>query len=669
MSTWKSRARPLAFAAVALCLGLFAVRFAHAVPASPELQKQVRAAAFEVVLRKPEQDRLTYEKPLPLELLPFTERTDKYWSVGTAFAIGANLFVSAGHVLQQGVGSQFGAPSLRDAQGKVYPIDRIVKYSVHEDFAVFTLVNPPSLTPLATNPKPVIDDPVYAVGNALGDGVVIRDGLLTSMTPEDQDGRWKWLRFSAAASPGNSGGPLLDAQGNVTGIVIARSSGENLNYALPIENVLDDAGKTVGIDVRASFSSPLFAGAEVALWKDSFPLPLTYAEFSKRLLASRLAYDEAQRRQLLTSHLAETFPRGESAKLLAQSDPMQRPTLVAQSGDHIWEASDGESEDEFDLPNGGKVSVRYFRGVGLFVLKRGNEASDDGFYSDSRAFADVLLKAAKLSRPVGSQAIRVTSMGSASQEVPLVDRFGRKWQMRTWPVGFLDFELVTLALPTPEGYVGMLRFSATSEHAVTASEYAPLADYFQATYGGTLKQWQAFMKRDGRQPPFERLKLEVSPTTGVKFASPRFETAVSNSLFSLSDTTWLQLNTVLMEDDGKVALDVGKFFVAPDQKSETYIVAKRQAKPGSGAGKEPQDRWENMLKRTGDFSGASGHDEDFKTFWVRNSVGATRAGSTVIDGSSRVLYELVYRTRDRVSPADFESRRQEMTRAFRILEH
>jgi hypothetical protein len=47
---------------------------------TPELQKQVRAATFEVVIKKPEKDAVTYEKALPLELIPFAERNDAYWS-------------------------------------------------------------------------------------------------------------------------------------------------------------------------------------------------------------------------------------------------------------------------------------------------------------------------------------------------------------------------------------------------------------------------------------------------------------------------------------------------------------------------------------------------------------------------------------------------------------
>jgi serine protease Do len=220
-----------------LILATMPVR-AGAAALTPELQKQVRGATFEVVIRKPSKDTVSYEKPLPLELIPFTERNDAYWPIGTAFAIAPDTFVTAAHVLIAAVGSQFGLPGIRDSQGKVYSVDRISKFSMHEDFVVFTVSGATAVTPFATSTIVAVDDPIFAVGNALGEGVVIRDGLLTSQTAEPQDGKWKYLRFSAAASPGNSGGPLLDAQGRVIGVVTAKSPNENLNYAVPIDRVL-----------------------------------------------------------------------------------------------------------------------------------------------------------------------------------------------------------------------------------------------------------------------------------------------------------------------------------------------------------------------------------------------------------------------------------------------
>ena len=58
------------------------------VPVSAEaaLDKKVlgliNQAVFEIVVLKPTRDSLTYERPLPLDLLPYTERTDKYMGQG-----------------------------------------------------------------------------------------------------------------------------------------------------------------------------------------------------------------------------------------------------------------------------------------------------------------------------------------------------------------------------------------------------------------------------------------------------------------------------------------------------------------------------------------------------------------------------------------------------------
>ena len=54
----------------------------------PAMLPQVQGATFEVVIPKPVKDPLSYEKPLPFDQLPYQQRTDKYYSVGTAFALG-----------------------------------------------------------------------------------------------------------------------------------------------------------------------------------------------------------------------------------------------------------------------------------------------------------------------------------------------------------------------------------------------------------------------------------------------------------------------------------------------------------------------------------------------------------------------------------------------------
>src|SRR5690242_14316905 len=106
-------------------------------------QQKIRAATFEVVIPKPVDDPIVYEKLLPVDLLPYQNRTDKCFSIGTAFALDNQRDATAAHVLNDGFGSQLGAPALRDSSGHVYPIAKILKYSSAEDFAVFSLAEDP----------------------------------------------------------------------------------------------------------------------------------------------------------------------------------------------------------------------------------------------------------------------------------------------------------------------------------------------------------------------------------------------------------------------------------------------------------------------------------------------------------------------------------------------
>lgn len=293
-----------------LVIGLGMLAPATAASLDPQLLPRIQAVTFEVVAAKPVDDAIRYEKPLPLDLLPYQQRTDKYYSIGTAFYMGDGRYISAGHVLMTGIGSLWGPPELRDAAGHVYPIDKIEKFSLGQDFVVFSVIGPPDTPALEVNTAPVRNQVVYAVGNALGTGVVIRDGLYTSDTPEQQDGRWKWMRFSAAASPGNSGGPLLDKDGKVIGVVMMKSANENLNYALPIRHVLDAPDNLAILDQRMSYQFDVFNTTRSDRLKAQFELPLSFAQFDRAYRERFDAYCDQQLAALLTSEESTLFPNG-----------------------------------------------------------------------------------------------------------------------------------------------------------------------------------------------------------------------------------------------------------------------------------------------------------------------------------------------------------------------
>lgn len=93
--------------------------------------------------------------------------------------------------------------------------------------------------------KLAVGDYVVAIGNPLGElGGTVTDGIISALardvTIEGKD--MTLLQTNAQISPGNSGGGLFNANGELVGIVNAKDSAtevEGIAFAIPINNVLD----------------------------------------------------------------------------------------------------------------------------------------------------------------------------------------------------------------------------------------------------------------------------------------------------------------------------------------------------------------------------------------------------------------------------------------------
>lgn len=203
----------------------------------PKIVEKLQQNVFEVVVEKLQEDPLTYERELPLDRLPYHIRMDKYDSIGTAFLLTDGHFYTAAHVLNIPHTSLLTKYFIRSSDGAVYKIGNVIKFAGDRDFVVFDVegFDKKNSKGLQIESNPKINSSVFAVGNAQGEGIVMRNGLLTSTTPENRNGAWQWLRFSAAASPGNSGGPLVTPQGKVIGIVAMKNSSETLTMPFQLQ--------------------------------------------------------------------------------------------------------------------------------------------------------------------------------------------------------------------------------------------------------------------------------------------------------------------------------------------------------------------------------------------------------------------------------------------------
>lgn len=124
-----------------------------------------------------------------------------------------------------------------------------------------------------------IGQKVFTIGNVAGEGLAIREGIISGETEDANDPTVKYIRFSAAASPGNSGGPLLNEKGEVVALVSRKNMAENYNIGISYNDlrngfnnfVLNKDPKEVIFDSKTSDLN--LGGLEYYLAK-SFRLPL-----------------------------------------------------------------------------------------------------------------------------------------------------------------------------------------------------------------------------------------------------------------------------------------------------------------------------------------------------------------------------------------------------------
>ncbi len=106
-------------------------------------------------------------------------------------------------------------------------------------------INKKGLTPVTFSDMSAlgVGDLAVAIGNPLGTlSGTATEGIISALEREITiDGKsMSLIQTSASINPGNSGGGLFDQYGNLIGIVVAKSSGsdvEGLGFAIPADNV------------------------------------------------------------------------------------------------------------------------------------------------------------------------------------------------------------------------------------------------------------------------------------------------------------------------------------------------------------------------------------------------------------------------------------------------
>jgi S1-C subfamily serine protease len=628
---------------------------------------RINSSVYEVIVPKPPDDTLTYEKELPLDFLPFVIRNDKYYSIGTAFAISNTEFITAAHVLNLGAKSQFKEAFVRDNKGDVFALDQIVKFSSRRDFAVFTVKGKTPSEYFNLNPNAEVNEKVYAVGNALGQGIVIRDGLYTSDTPEEVDGAWNWIRFSAAASPGNSGGPLLDHNGKVIGVITRKSPNENLNMALPIAEVQKADDHFAEIYQKSVYRLDIFDSVKTGTLDTKIKLPMQYGDFRKTYTDIQSEFHAKLLKALLSENKEDLFPNGSgSKKLLHKSAPSDFPHLIMKRPDGNWDAVPPEKTDRADLGNKGSVTLGLIRSSMFLKIQKPDNISLNDFYSDSKLFMDFILKGMTWSRFIGPEKVRILSFGKADNEYVHVDSYGRKWMVKTWPVPYSDQYVVTFSLPVPGGAVTMLRADQTGE---TLDGHIPdlkvLADFVNVSFDGTFKKWREYLQIKEVIPPlFNSIELTVNPDD-FQYKSKRLKLSCNSDLIKLTDQSMLTVGFGYYRSGNAVVWDVARLFLNENNFKHNGFTITRNMRADEELDEADLNRWQRLLEGDKPY--------DMKTYLMRDNtaISAVYKNTAVVKTSTApsVLYEITHIKSGMIDQSEMEASLNRFMKHLTVFEN
>ena len=174
-------------------------------------------------------------------------------ATGSGFVISPDGYVVTNHhVIEEATQSANVPITVSFQNGKSYEA-RLVGSEAENDVAVLKIeaTELPCVT-LGDSDKLVVGEPVYAIGNPLGElTFTLTDGLVSALDRIITTGSgnsavsMNMLQTNCAINSGNSGGPLFNSRGEVIGITTAKMSGsssssatiEGLGFAIPINDV------------------------------------------------------------------------------------------------------------------------------------------------------------------------------------------------------------------------------------------------------------------------------------------------------------------------------------------------------------------------------------------------------------------------------------------------
>jgi S1-C subfamily serine protease len=158
-------------------------------------------------------------------------------SIGTGFVVKSGYIATNFHVIDrmQPKLSRVSVPNSK----KEYLIQRVVATDKDYDLAIIRCMQL-RLIPvtLGNSNKLQVGEKVFIMGNPHRYYGTFSEGIISAIRDDDFKGKDEKIQVTAPVSPGSSGSPIVNVNGEVIGVITSQATkGQNLNFASPINPI------------------------------------------------------------------------------------------------------------------------------------------------------------------------------------------------------------------------------------------------------------------------------------------------------------------------------------------------------------------------------------------------------------------------------------------------
>ena len=154
-------------------------------------------------------------------------------SLGSGFFIGNDGEVATNYHVIEGASTAIVKLVAKNIE---YDVISVLQKNILHDLAIIKVDLKITPVTLGDDSLTSIGDRIFAIGNPVGFEGTVSDGIISGFRKIDE--KYRLIQITAPISPGSSGGPVVDQNGNVIGITSSTiKAAQNLNFAVPVKNL------------------------------------------------------------------------------------------------------------------------------------------------------------------------------------------------------------------------------------------------------------------------------------------------------------------------------------------------------------------------------------------------------------------------------------------------